>query len=88
MKKPTVPWAVERNALEQALESNTIKGLGYIEAENRLREAGENKITHSKKITFLDILWEEVREPLILMLLVIGVLYSIWGELPLSMRQR
>ena len=81
MKKSTIPWAVERNALERALESNTIKGLGSVEAENRLREAGENKITHSKKITFWDILWEEVREPLILMLLVIGVLYSIWGDI-------
>lgn len=72
---------MEQNALERALESNRSMGLGSGEAVNRLKETGENKITHSRKITFWDILWEEVREPLILILLLIGVLYSIWGDI-------
>ena len=81
MKKLTAPWAMEQNTLEQVLKANSSKGLGSHNAENRLKESGENKITHSRKITFGDILWEEVREPLILMLLLIGVLYSIWGDI-------
>ena len=81
MIKLTAPWAMERTELEQKAQSNAIRGLNAKVAESRLKESGENKITHSKKITFWDILWEEVREPLILMLLVIGVLYSIWGDI-------
>lgn len=81
MRKLSVPWAMEQAAVLRALESNVSNGLSSDKAENRLKESGENKITHSKKITFLDILWEEIREPLILMLLVIGILYSIWGDI-------
>ena len=81
MIKLTAPWAMERAELEQKAQSNAIRGLNAKVAENRLKESGENKITQSKKITFWDILWEEVREPLILMLLIIGVLYSIWGDI-------
>jgi Ca2+-transporting ATPase len=32
------------------------------------------------RVTFLGILWEELREPMILLLLTVGVLYSIFGE--------
>lgn len=75
------PWAMEQKVLEQELQSNASKGITSSEAEKRLEEAGENKITQSRNITFWEILWEEVREPLILMLLVIGILYSIWGDI-------
>lgn len=81
MQKTQAPWAMERAALEESLKSTAPTGLSSAEAQRRLAQAGENKITQSRKITFWDILWEEVREPLILMLLVIGVLYSIWGDL-------
>ncbi len=81
MKKLNAPWSMESVKVERSLNSDAARGLRSDEAEKRLHESGENRITQSKKITFWDILWEEVREPLILMLLVIGVLYSIWGDI-------
>lgn len=51
------------------------------DAEKRLMEVGNNRITQSKSITFRNILWEEVKEPLILLLLAIGVMYSVWGDI-------
>lgn len=74
-------WAMEKNTLERELNSDISKGLSSAEARQRLKDVGKNKITQSKPITFWDILWEEIREPLILLLLVIGVLYSIWGDI-------
>jgi len=81
MKKLIAPWAMEQSALEHALKSDMVKGLSADQAESRVKDAGENKITQSKSITFWDILLEEIREPLILMLLVVGILYSIWGDI-------
>lgn len=81
MKKINAPWTMKQADIEHELNSSTKNGLSSGEAENRLKEAGENRITQSKPITFWKILLEEIREPLILMLLVIGVLYSIWGDI-------
>ena len=81
MKKLTSPWSMEQNTIERAMESDITKGLCNAQVERRIKEMGENKITQSKSITFGDILLEEIREPLILMLLVVGVLYSIWGDI-------
>lgn len=46
------PWAMEQKVLEQELQSNASKGLTSSEAEKRLKEAGENKITQSRKLPF------------------------------------
>lgn len=55
-------------------------GLSSAEAAGRLRESGPNRIFTPSRITFLDILWEEIREPMILLLLFVGILYSILGS--------
>ncbi len=80
MIKLELPWLMDKKAIEGALDSDMSNGLNLVEAEKRLKESGLNKITQSKTITFWDILLEEIKEPLILMLLVIGVIYSIWGK--------
>ena len=60
--------------------STRLEGLTSEEASRRLAQAGPNVIFTPSRITFLDILWEEVREPMILLLLVVGVLYSALGQ--------
>jgi P-type Ca2+ transporter type 2C len=54
-------------------------GLSDIEAREILLKAGPNEIFHRKKISFLGIARHEVTEPMILLLLFVGVVYSIWG---------
>lgn len=46
-----------------------------------MAEYGPNRLTAERRISFIDIFFEEVREPMILLLLVTGFLYSIWGKL-------
>ena len=70
---------VEKLAVE--LGSNSIEGLAQAEAEVRLRQTGRNTLSKEKKESFWKEFFEELREPMVLMLLVTGILYAIWGEI-------
>jgi Ca2+-transporting ATPase len=50
-------------------------------ARNRFLVFGPNRLSPQKLQTVWDIFLEEVREPMIVLLLITGVLYGIWGEL-------
>lgn len=56
-------------------------GLTAEEAARRLKEAGPNLIYSPPKISFFRIARHEVTEPMILLLLVVGFFYSIWGKI-------
>ncbi len=58
-----------------------IGGLTSGEARRRLSEFGPNRIAGQQKIGFFRIAGHEVTEPMILLLLVVGFFYSIWGKL-------
>lgn len=55
-------------------------GLTSEEARRRLEALGPNRLREVKRRSLLDAFLEELREPMILLLLVTGVLYSIWGK--------
>jgi len=57
------------------------KGLTEPEAREQLRKFGKNRITSRHEITFLGIAKEEITEPMILLLLTVGVFYTILGNL-------
>ncbi|MCW3995396.1 MAG: cation-transporting P-type ATPase [Candidatus Bathyarchaeota archaeon] len=57
------------------------RGLTEAEAANRLGVYGKNVLIQEREIRFLDIFREEVTEPMILLLIAVGVLYSILGSL-------
>lgn len=56
-------------------------GLTAAEAHARLAQFGPNTIFRASPVRFLAIAREEVTEPMILLLLGVGVLYSLWGNL-------
>lgn len=56
--------------------SEESKGLSQAEAQRRLEQVGPNQFVKPLKISFLGIAKEEVVEPMILLLLVVGVLYT------------
>lgn len=56
-------------------------GLTEAEAKKRLAEFGPNRIVKPGEVSFLGIAVEEITEPMILLLLVVGFFYSIWGKL-------
>ena len=67
--------------LIRSLGVNPEKGLTDQEAAIRLNQYGKNSLVEEKEIRFLGILREEITEPMILLLIAIGVLYSILGSL-------
>jgi Ca2+-transporting ATPase len=65
----------------QSLDANPETGLTDQEAAQRLTKYGLNRLVEDKEIRFLSIFKEEVTEPMILLLIAVGVLYSVWGNL-------
>jgi Ca2+-transporting ATPase len=58
-----------------------VTGLSTAEARKRLLESGPNRIFVPERISFFGIARHEITEPMILLLLVVGFFYSIWGNL-------
>ncbi len=56
-------------------------GLTQTEAGQRLAQYGPNRLTEEKGESFWEAFFEELREPMVLLLLFTGVLYALWGEL-------
>lgn len=76
------PWfSIKIEEVAKQLDSDPVIGLTDREARARLERSGLNTLTAEKKEPFLKEFFEELREPMVLMLLVTGVLYAIWGEL-------
>jgi len=63
------------------LDTDPNNGISTKEAEQRLKKFGENKLVEEEEEGFIDVLKEAMTEPMILLLLSVGVLYSIWGNL-------
>jgi len=66
--------------ITNALLGDQTSGISEAEAKARLAQAGLNTLTAEKKDPFWEAFLEELREPMVLMLLVTGILYAIWGE--------
>jgi Ca2+-transporting ATPase len=57
------------------------RGLNQADARKRLAEYGRNILFSREEVSFLQIARHEVTEPMILLLLVVGIFYSVWGRL-------
>jgi P-type Ca2+ transporter type 2C len=57
------------------------EGLSEEEAQRRLARFGPNASGEVRRDSLLEELWESLQEPLQLLLIVVGVLSVIWGEL-------
>ncbi len=56
-------------------------GLDEDEAYKRLAQFGPNQLREAKQESLWEVFLEEIREPMILLLLITGILYSVWGKL-------
>ncbi len=75
------PYSQQPDKAVSALGSNSEQGLSESEAATRSARYGNNELVKQVQIHFLDILREEITEPMILLLVAVGVLYSILGSL-------
>lgn len=56
-------------------------GLSSEEAAKRLREHGPNELSTASRPGVFSVLWEAIREPMVLLLFVCGFVYLIFGDL-------
>ena len=76
-----VTWhSIDEEDVLKELRTEKDRGLSPEEAKKRQKEFGPNRFFKARKISFLGILREEIVEPMILLLLFIGVLYSLLGS--------
>jgi Ca2+-transporting ATPase len=75
--KVSQPYSEQPQDVLQKAEVNPEQGLSSKEAASRLSQQGANRLVEEHEIRFLAILTEEITEPMILLLLAIGVLYGI-----------
>jgi len=69
----------ETQDLIHELGANPEKGLADQEAAQRLNKYGKNELVKPREIRFFSIFKEEVTEPMILLLIAIGVIYAYLG---------
>ena len=74
-----IPYNTER--MDSGAADRDRKGLTEQEASEQLSRFGLNRITSRHEITFLGIAKEEITEPMILLLIAVGVFYTILGNL-------
>jgi Ca2+-transporting ATPase len=65
---------------QASASSNPEKGLSSSEAKTRLAEYGANRLVEEHETRFWAILREEITEPMILLLIAIGVLYGFINQ--------
>ena len=79
---PGPAWHAQTAAqVASALKADAAKGLTADDARSRLARSGPNRLREAEHEGFWEEYLEELREPMILLLLVTGVLYSILGTL-------
>jgi potassium/sodium efflux P-type ATPase len=74
------PSAKEASQVADALEVSPEEGLGTEEAGARLREVGKNVLQHSSREGILKLLWRQIDDPLIYVLLAAAALALALGE--------
>ncbi len=75
------PWhSLEIEEIYQALDTS-IAGLSDAEAEKRLKENGSNELIVKKGRTVFQMLWEQFKDPMILILIAASILSFILDQL-------
>jgi magnesium-transporting ATPase (P-type) len=74
--------ALDSASVLATFQVDPASGLSETEASERLARYGANRLREEKTESIWQTFLEEVREPMIVLLLVTGTLYAIWGELP------
>ena len=82
---PSVPsraWhTMTPNEVESHFGTNSSTGLDEATVLQRLAQFGPNRLAEAKQQTIWQVFLEEIREPLIVLLLGTGVLYAVWGNI-------
>jgi Ca2+-transporting ATPase len=86
--QPGAPSAPDRawhtmtpNEIASHFGVDSSAGLEKATVKQRLARFGPNRLAEAQQETIWQVFLEEIREPMILLLLGTGILYSVWGKL-------
>ncbi|KAJ1733846.1 hypothetical protein LPJ61_001367 [Coemansia biformis] len=75
------PWACTLAEVADGLGVDPSRGLDQLEARNRLLHIGPNvPVDLRQRLGLVRVFIDESTEPMMLLLLAVGALYSLWGE--------
>ncbi len=60
----------------------TLNGLSRDEVERRLEKYGPNEVAREKRLTVLTRLWDNFKNPLVVLLLILAIISYLTGDLP------
>lgn len=63
-----------------AFQTDLDRGLGAAAVHARRQRTGPNLLVRTRQVTFWRVALEEFTEPMILLLVAVGIVYAIWGE--------
>ncbi|KAL0478641.1 calcium-transporting ATPase [Acrasis kona] len=72
---------VDLHDLLRGLKTSEISGIEDETYEAKRRDVGPNLLYKTKEIAFSKVFLNEIREPMMLLLLVIGICYAFYGEI-------
>src|SRR5512135_3162910 len=85
---PGVPSVADRtwytmtpDEIESQFGTNSSTGLDEATVQQRLTQFGPNRLAEARQETVWQVFLEEIREPMILLLIGTGILYSVWGNI-------
>ena len=62
--------------------NTTPNGLNQAEVESRLEQYGSNEVAREKRRTWLLRLWDNIKNPLVILLVILGVISYVTGDTP------
>ena len=73
--------ALTTDEIQRHFNVDSSAGLDESTVKPRLAQFGPNRLAEAKQQTIWQVFLEEIREPMILLLLGTGVLYAVWGSI-------
>lgn len=77
--RPGSYWALDSDELSRRLRSRP-DGLSSAEAANRLEQFGRNELKEEHRLSRLGVLWNQIRSPLLLLLVFAAAVSAVTGE--------
>ncbi|KAJ2792234.1 hypothetical protein GGI18_000565 [Coemansia linderi] len=75
------PWARTLSEVADSLGVDPSRGLDRLDARNRRSHFGPNiPVDYGQRLSLLSVLLTEFTQPMVLLLVIVGVLYSMWGD--------
>lgn len=76
------PWSIETDNLIDEAGSDSEKGMSSEDAKKKLKEHGHNKLSEMEQKSIWEIIWDQMKTPVVYLLAGAAVLSFVMGDFP------